>query len=71
MARGVGGGVFASFLVEHGVDHTLQLLDRPYLHAELFRLVQDVCPGGLLEGLVEDILLILELGGVDGALGMR
>jgi hypothetical protein len=60
--------IFTGLLVEHGVDHPLQLLDGPYLHAQALRLVQDVTAVGLFEGGIEDGLLVLQLSRVDGAL---
>jgi hypothetical protein len=65
--------VLASLLVEHGLDHALQLVHGPYLHAQLFRLVQDGIATAALfqQGGIEGGLAVVELDGVDGAFGVR
>jgi hypothetical protein len=64
--------ILSRFLAEHGVDHALKLLHRPYLHAQLSGLDEDITAAGLTrlgECGVEDGLLVLQLGRIDSTFG--
>lgn len=67
LTRGVAGYIFTRFLVEHGINHSLHLVDRPYLHPQALGLVQDITTVRLFKSSIEHRLLVFKLGGVDGS----
>ena len=67
LTRGVAGYIFTRLLVEHGINHSLHLVDRPYLHAQALGLVQDITTVRLFKGSIEHRLLVFKLSGVDGS----